>query len=99
MFRIHIMMYTLLAGWPCQMTLASECNNTTVHMGGANLKNLVSLLHPSKAMTTMTCKILFVGREGYMKGKKAFIFGVTFFFFFFGEIFRYLSSEKRACIF
>lgn len=64
------------------MTLASECNNTTVHMGGANLKNLVSLLHPSKARATMACEILFVGREGYMNGKKAFIFGATFFFFF-----------------
>lgn len=67
-------------------------------MGGANLKNLVSLLHPSKARATMACEILFVGREGYMNGKKAFIFGATFFFFF-GEIFRYLPSEKPACIF
>lgn len=80
MFRIHNHdVYSLLAGWPCQMNLASECNNTTVHTGGANFKNLVSLLHPFKAMTAMTCEILFVGREGYMKGKKALIFGATFF--------------------
>jgi len=43
-------------------------------------------------MINITCEILFVGREGYLKGKKIIKFGSTFFNF-------VRPSEKPAYIF
>lgn len=77
--KIIIIVHILLSAQPCQVALACEYNNITVHVGGASFKNLVSLLYTlPKAMTAMIREIFFVGREGCMESKMVIKFGAMF---------------------